>query len=257
MSNDAPSTARTSPWLSYCKPQAEDGLRLFCFPYAGGGASVYRGWGEALGAEVTVCPVQYPGRETRMRERPYKDVELIVEDAAKGLMPYLDKPFAFFGHSMGALVAFELARYLVREKGVAPKHVFVSAYRAPQLEYQTSLPYDLPDDEFMQALRELEGTPREALENPELMAYILPILRADCQVCDMYEHTDDTPLPCPLTAFGGTQDAEAQQEALPQWGELTTAKFDMEIFPGGHFFLQTARADLLGCIRARLQAALR
>lgn len=239
---------RTNRWIAYCTPRVQARLRLFCFPYAGGGASAYRGWAKDLAPTIDVCPVQYPGRETRIQESAYTSLSAIVKDAAASLLPLLDRPYAFFGHSMGALVAFELVRHLVRQGGPGPQHLFVSGFRAPMLPYETTLRHDLPAQEFMRQLRLLEGTPKEALDVPELMEFILPILRADCQVCDDYRYPDATPLPCALTVFGGTEDAVACEEDLRPWQRLTRAEFELRMFPGGHFFLQSARDEVLAAL---------
>lgn len=251
-----PASARAhstgSAWLPFATPRPQARLRLFCFPYAGGGASAYRTWAQDLPVSVDVFAVQYPGRETRMREDAHTDIEALVDDAVRGLRPWLDRPFCFFGHSMGALVAFEVARRLASREGRAPSHFFASGHRAPPLAYRNSLRHDLPEDEFRRKLRSLDGTPQQALESAELMDFIVPIVRADCAVCDSYRHVDPTPLPCPITVFAGADDVEARGEDIEAWRDFTRSGFSVRVFPGGHFFLQGARAQLLEAVAARL-----
>jgi len=236
---------RTNPWLAYPTPRPNATLRLFCFPYAGGGASAYRRWHQSLPASVETHCVQLPGRETRLREPAFKRVGPLVEAAAEALLPSLHEPFCFFGHSMGAIIAFEMARYLRRHHNIGPRRLFVSARTAPQLPSSNTLKYDLPDNEFMEALIRLNGTPREALESPELMELLLPILRSDCEVCDTYEYTEDAPLECPITAYGGLGDKESPQADLEGWGAHTSAEFVLRMFPGDHFYLHTDQEQLL------------
>lgn len=243
-------------WIAYATPKSSARLRLFCFPFAGGGASAYRSWLEALPAGIEVLPIQYPGRETRIREAPLTRIQPMVELAAQALLPYLDRPFAFFGHSMGSLVAFELARQLHRRHGIAPGHLFASGFRAPQLPYRSALRHDLPHDQFIAQLKALEGTPREALESPELMEFLLPILRADCEICDRYEYLPGAALPCPITAFGGTEDSDAEEPALALWQGHTLGRFQLKLFSGGHFFIQNARVEVLSTLSAQLQVLL-
>lgn len=257
MASTLPPSAKAQPafgaWLPYTQPQPQARVRLFCFPYAGGGASIFRPWARELPAGVDVCPVQYPGRETRIREQPHTEIEELVEEAVAALLPLLDRPFCFFGHSMGALVAFEVARRLASREGRAPSHFFASGHRAPPLTYRNALRHDLPDGEFMRQLRMLDGTPQEALESPELMEFIMPIVRADCRICDTYRHVDSTPLPCPITVFAGADDIEARGEDIDAWRDFTRSGFSIRVFPGGHFFLQSARAQLLEAIGSRLR----
>jgi medium-chain acyl-[acyl-carrier-protein] hydrolase len=176
----------------------------------------------------------------------------LVEAAAASLLPYFDKPFAFFGHSMGALISFELARLLRKKYGVQPVHLFVSGHRAPQLEDRHEKVHDLPDDQLVQKLNRLDGTPKEALEHPELMQVLLPILRADFAICETYQYTNEPPLAAPVLAFGGMEDEEAGPDQLKPWKAQTSGSCSVQMFPGGHFFLHTAETELLGAITRRL-----
>lgn len=230
----------TTPWLVYTKPNPAARLRIFCFPYAGGGASFYRLWANELPAEVDVCPVQLPGHETRTREQLVSDLEPLLDGIMEGLSDYLDLPLVLFGHSMGALVAFEFARRLRMEKKMHPVRLIVSGYKAPQYPFSSALRHDLPDNEFMTELANLNGTPLEALQSPELMQFMIPMLRADCRICDLYEYSEQPPLPCPITAYGGFEDPETTEDALQSWRVHTNSDFDCKIFNGGHFFPQTA-----------------
>src|SRR5262245_25071207 len=145
----------TERWLAFARPRPQAAIRLFCFPYAGGGASVFRGWANGLPGSVEVCPVQIPGRETRFREPAFTRLPLLIEAVAESLGPHLDRPFALFGHSLGALVAFELARHLQRERGPEPVHLFVSGCGAPQTRGQETLLHTLPAAEFRRELQRL------------------------------------------------------------------------------------------------------
>jgi len=242
-----------TPWLAYCRPRPDARLRLFCFPYAGGGASIYRDWASALPAQVDVCPVQLPGRETRIREAPLDRLAPLIEQAGTALLPYLDRPYCFLGYSMGALVTFELARYLRRHHGTSPVRLLPCAYKAPHLPHHSALRHDLPRDEFLKALAKLDGTPQAALESPELLDFMLPVIRADCRICDLYEFRADEPLPCPITAYGGADDPDADADLLRPWQELTRAPFTMRLFAGGHFFIHQSRQEFLAALANDLQ----
>ena len=234
----------STPWITYYKPNPQARLRLFCFPYAGGGTSVFREWVDQMPDTVEVCPVQLPGREARLTEEPFKRLSTLVRAAAQALLPFLEKPFAFFGHSMGALVSFELARELRRQHDLAPAHLFVSGHGPPQMPDNSDSIYDLPDAQFMKELHSLNGTPKEVLDHPALMALMLPMLRADFEVCQTYDYVDEPPLSCPLTVFGGLQD-EPDRKSLETWHEQTTASFSLRMLPGDHFFLHTAQSQLI------------
>jgi medium-chain acyl-[acyl-carrier-protein] hydrolase len=200
---------------------------------------------------VEVCPVQLPGREARLMEAPFNRLSTLVQAAAQALLPYLEKPFAFFGHSMGALVSFELARQLRRQHDLAPAYLFVSGRLPPQMADHSGPTYDLPDAQFMEMLLNLNGTPKEVLEHPALMELMLPMLRADFEVCQTYRYVEELPLNCPLTVFGGLQD-ETDRKSLETWREQTTASFSLRMLPGDHFFLHTAQTQLIRIVAQEL-----
>lgn len=242
-------------WFGAFKPNPKAQLRLFCFPYAGGGASIYRTWGQQLPPLVEMRPVQLPGRENRMSEPPFTRVEPLVEAVAEALLPCLDRPFAFFGYSMGALVAFELARKLRAAVDLEPLQLFVAGRIAPHLVRREPPNYNLPDPELIEELRRLDGTPEEALEHPELMQLMLPLLRADFELVQTYTYADAAPLSCPVTAFGGAQDTEVSREELAGWAEHTTGAFSLRMFEGGHFFLHDAQEEILRIVSRELRQA--
>ncbi|MEM7759326.1 MAG: thioesterase II family protein [Cyanobacteria bacterium P01_A01_bin.40] len=238
-------TQSSKSWTICPKPNARAKLRLFCFHYAGGGAASFRNWSDNLPSSVEVHFVELPGRGFRLTERAFQSLDPLVIAIADALHHNLDKPFAFFGHSMGGLICFELARLLRKKYSLNPIHLFVSAHRAPQLPDPDPPIYNLPEPEFLEELRDLEGTPQEVLENAELMQLLLPTLRADFTVVDTYNYTAEAPLDCPITAFGGLQDREVSYEELKAWQEQTTAAFSLHMLPGNHFFIHSARSLLL------------
>lgn len=234
-----------TPWFTSQRLNPLARLRLFCFPYAGGGAPIYRLWPQSLPSEIEVCVGQLPGRGTRLREQPFTSLDALVEAAAEAIAPLLDKPFALFGHSMGAMISFELARKLREQGRPQPVHLFVSGRRAPQLPNRDTMSYNLPEAELGQELLRLNGTPREVLEHPELMELMLPLLRADFSVVETYVYRPGVPLDCPLTAFGGLRDAEVSREQLEAWREQTTGEFTLRMLPGDHFFLNDPQSQAL------------
>jgi medium-chain acyl-[acyl-carrier-protein] hydrolase len=221
---------------------------LFCFPYAGGAASIYGGWVDKIAPGIEVCPVQLPGRGNRLREAPFNRIEPLLEATADALSPYLEGSFAFFGHSMGAMISFELARLLRRENRPTPAHLFLSGRPAPQKLTKRAHTYDLPDPEFIEELRRLKGTPKEVLEHPELMDMLRPILRADFELCETYRYLPEPPLECPITAFAGLMDQDVTREQMEGWREHTSSTFTLRMFPGDHFFLHESAPLMLQMI---------
>jgi medium-chain acyl-[acyl-carrier-protein] hydrolase len=247
-------TGEAPRWFITRPRAAQAAVRLFCFPYAGGGTPIYRNWPQLLPAEVEVCMAQLPGRGSRIKETPFYKVGPMVEAIADAAEPYLDRPFAFFGHSMGAIISFELARTLRMRGWAMPSHLFVSGRAAPQLPLDRAKTYDLPDPVFHEKLRRLNGTPAEVLEHPELMELMMPLLRADFSVVETYEYTPGEPLACPITAFGGVQDAEVSRAQVEAWREQTADAFSARIMPGDHFFLNDpqTQASMLRVIALEL-----
>ena len=227
-------------------------MRLFCFPYAGGGASVFRTWPDELPAEIEFYAIELPSRGKRIREAPITRIEPLVRGIAGAIESLLDKPFCFFGHSMGALTSFELARLLRREGRAQPSHMFVSGATAPQIKDADPVTFDLPEPEFLDVIRRLNGTPSEVLENEELLQLMLPMLRADFELLQMYEYVDEPPFSFPITACGGLQDKEVSRQALEGWSVHTNATFILRNFPGDHFFLHSDRSRLLWAMSQEL-----
>lgn len=234
-----------SSWFIYPRPDPQAHLRLFCFPHSGGSAAVFASWQQRLPATIEVWPVQLPGRGKRLSEPAYTHLPLLIEALHAAMLPYLDKPFAFFGHSMGALVSFELARHLRRNAGRSPAHLIVSAHRAPHLPDPDPPVHHLPEPALLAELRRLNGTPAELLEHAELLELLLPTLRADFALCETYTYTDDRPLDCSIAALGGLEDHDVPYEHLAAWRIQTQATFTLRMFPGDHFFLNTTRPLLL------------
>lgn len=239
-------TAQSSKsWVIRLKPNARAKLRLFCFHYAGGGAWSFHSWSDNLPSFVEFCSIELPGRGFRLAEAAFTSLDPLVRAIAEALLPHLDKPFAFFGHSMGGLVSFELTRVLRRNKGLNPVHLFVSGHRAPQIPDLDPPLHNLPEPEFLDELRGLGGTPQAVLENAELMRLLLSTLRADFTVVETYAYAAEPPLDCPITAFGGLQDRKVSYNQLNAWQEQTNAAFSLHMLPGNHFFLHSAQALLL------------
>ncbi|MFN6518486.1 MAG: thioesterase II family protein [Nostoc sp. CreGUA01] len=239
-------------WINCPQPNPQANLRLFCFPYAGGSSTVFRTWPNSLPRNVEVCAVEYPGRGRQMKLEPIAQLKPLVKAIALSLIPHLDKPFAFFGHSMGALVSFELTRLLRLEYNLKPFHLFISAHRAPQIPPTKPPIHALPDPELIEELRTLNGTPKAVLENPELMQIFLPVLRADFSVLETYIYTQQHPLECPISIFGGWQDKEVSQEALQAWQEQAIATVSLQMFDGDHFFIHSHQNSLLKLISQEL-----
>ncbi len=250
-----PTSSLIDEWVIRYRPNEQARLRLFCFPYAGGGASIFRPWADFLPPEVEVCSVQLPGREYRVNTPAYKRIIPLEEALAQALLPYLDRPFAFFGHSMGALVSFELARLLRRQYGKLPIHMFLSAYRAPQLPNPNIKIYHLPTEVFKVVLRS-EGIAEMILQNDELMQAMLPTLRADFELCDTYEYTEERPLECSFSILGGLDDVRISQHDLEPWPQHSSAGCSLTMFPGSHFFMHSAQDQLLSAISVELQKRL-
>jgi surfactin synthase thioesterase subunit len=248
----------SNKWIHFPRPNPAAMLRLFCFHYAGGSAQVFHGWPTHLPSSVEMGAIQLPGRGQRHGEPHARRLEPLSRIVALELLPYLDKPFVFFGHSLGALLCFETARSLRRENRRQPVHLFVSATKAPHRRGSEELLSGLPKNALVKKLREFNGTPVEALQNDELLDLMLPTIRADFELCETYEYYQESPLECPLTIYGGLEDHEVEAEQLAAWSEMTVGVSEVRMFPGGHFYLNSSRSIFLqtfadDLLRLRLQ----
>jgi surfactin synthase thioesterase subunit len=230
--------------------------RLFCFAHAGGGAGFFRPWCKALAPEVDVRPVQLPGREWRLDEPPYRRIDALVEPLRAALEPCLDRPYAFFGHSMGSLVAFGVARRFDAGAGPAPSCLVVSGRRAPRLAGDRRQLHRLPDNEFLAEVGRLGGLPREVLDEPELREMLLPALRADYEAVETYRPLPGVRLRCPVVAYLGAADPEVDRASVAGWGDETIGELTVRVFPGDHFYLKGDRPDVLAAVRQDVRAAL-
>lgn len=234
-----------SAGLEVFKPNPHASLRLFCFPYAGGSAGIFRDWQFALPAFVELVAIQLPGHAQRMKEPAFTRMAALVESLITDVRRAAGRvPFDFFGHSMGAIVAFEVARKLRDRFSLSPMTLFVSGRQAPHLAEKNAPTYKLPDHEFVAELRRLNGTPREVFDNPELIDLLLAPIRADFEAIHTYRYSGPAKLACPIYAFGGLEDSEVSEQELDAWRIHTSARFRKVLLPGQHFFLNSQR-DLL------------
>lgn len=250
----APAVA-AGAWLTCPAPRPAAAMRLLCIPYAGVGASVYRAWPRAMPATIEVRLAQLPGREGRFREPAAVRLDPLVAGLTAACAPLLDKPLAIFGYSLGALIGFELARALRRGHGIEPAYLAVAARRAPHLPERFPPLHRLPDAELVAELRRrYDGIPEAILADPELLALFLPILRADVAVMASYRYAPEPPLRAPIAAFGGRDDREVGRTDLEAWADQTTGAFDVRVFTGGHFFLQSEGSGVIAAVAADLGA---
>lgn len=232
-------------WFVISKKVQQPSMRLFCFSHAGGSATVYHNWHKSLPSDIEICAIQLPGRGHRISEPVIDNISQLVESICDNISAHLQVPFAFFGHSMGAMLAFEVSRNL-RKRGLPqPCHLMVSACRAPQHELGRVAIHDLPQDEFLASLSTLNGTPAEALDNKELMEMMEPILRADFKVVETRRYSEQTELSMPISVFGGQQDERVSRAYLQDWQQHTSAGFWLQLFPGDHFYYTQDNKDLL------------
>lgn len=246
-----------TPWLRIYQPKPHARLRLFCLPYAGGAASIYRVWSQYLPADIEVCAVQLPGRENRIREKPFRSIDSLMQPLLSNLLPFLDKPFALFGHSMGSLIAYEFAHLLEQQQQLKATKLFVSGRRSPLLPEPEQLLHTLEsDDAFLTALQQrYRNIPAVIFDDHEMRALFVPLLRADLTLVESYQHSARTPLSTPIIGFGGDADRRVSDADLSAWQPLTQSGFHLHMFPGGHFYLEDQIQPLLSRIAAELQKA--
>jgi medium-chain acyl-[acyl-carrier-protein] hydrolase len=237
-------------WFENLSRTQASSLNLVCLPYAGASAQVFYNWPANFPPELGVYLVHLPGRGKRLDEKPFTRLNLLVNAIVQNVpCELLESPFALYGHSMGALLSFEIARAVRRKYGIEPVQLFLSGQSAPHVLRSKSASFDLSHDEFIARLRELNGTPQELLESPELTECFLPLLRADFELVDTYQYRPEQCLSCPITVYGGIGDKEVSIGDLRAWEEHTAAVFKVRLFPGDHFFIHASRKHFLEGLR--------
>jgi medium-chain acyl-[acyl-carrier-protein] hydrolase len=240
--------------LRVVPPSHLGSVRLFCIPFAGGSASFYDGWLASAPRWLQVCPIELPGRGWLSSEPLPTSLSKLAREISSALYPYTDVPYAIFGHSMGALLAYEVASHLESSGRLQLRRLFVSGSRAPFVPHKEPPVSDLPDAEFWRHIRDMQGTPEEILAQPELTELLLPLLRSDFAICEQYRLQHAYFLQAPVTALSGEQDERAPISDMQMWGRLTSSGFRSLEFSGGHFFLKENESAVINAVCSELAA---
>ncbi len=216
-------------------------IRLICFPFAGGSASFFHSWQALMPDEIELVAIELPGRASRIKEPLITQGYELLDELEKLELFYEPEPFAFFGHSMGAYIAFELSRRLKEKHKPQPFSLFLSARQAPNLDQKEKQLHDLPEKEFIRQIANLNGMPREVLDNAELMEIVSPVLRADCKLLETWCYVESEQLNLPITAMMGEDDPSTKESQIKSWAAFTSNSFNLVKFSGDHFFINTAK----------------
>lgn len=243
----------SSSWFRRYRPLVQPGSRLVCFPHAGGSASFFRSWSSRLPDDVEVLAVQYPGRQDRLREPCIERMDDLAEEVTGALLPFLDRPYALFGHSMGASVAHEVAARLENRHGHPPQVLFVSGRLPPRHQQPQDRYFD--DEAILDDVRTLDPAHLTVLDDPDMRDLVLPVIRADYQLVDSYRPSPASRVGVPVVAYAGTDDSSVPVWQVGAWSDITTSTFEMAVFPGSHFYLRSGEAALVDDILRRLERA--
>jgi medium-chain acyl-[acyl-carrier-protein] hydrolase len=235
------------------KPPAR--VRLWCFPFAGGAASIYHPWRKLAPDWLAIQPVMLPGRERRIAEPCIRNLDQLIESAAPVLAEAMSRDVVFFGYSMGAMIAFEMARAMRRLGAALPRQLIIAAMRAPQLSDPLPPTHLLSDEQLKCETRHRYGETNDALDHPDLCALLLPILRADLCLCETYQYRPEPPLDCPISVAGANDDWVVPPQSLTGWAQQTASPRAIKLFDGGHFFLQDRPARLLDWVQQEISDA--
>ncbi|PWQ99262.1 thioesterase II family protein [Leucothrix arctica] len=240
----------SSPWFTNYGLPINKSVRIFAFPFSGAGPVVYQRWAKQLEQQgIELLGVQLPGRESRYKEKLIIDLKDLIQELATEIQLLPDKECVFFGHSLGALIAFELCRELRRRGAPTPKHLVLSAFRSPSMPNPNAELHNLDDKTLIQRMREYGGTPEAILSNPEFMAIFIPVLRADFKLFETYQYTQEPPLNCPITMLCGQDDRIVKPEYIVGWKDQSTLPVKTILFSGGHFFLEPHKQDVLRLLK--------
>lgn len=246
-------TAKLASWLVSLTPSGVGDVSVFCFPYAGAGASVYRSWAKLLPSHLNAFAIQAPGRETRFLEPFVSSITELANQAAQAILRETEKPIVLFGHSLGAACAYETARALERS-GHTPELLIVSGRQCPGTPSKRAPIGHLSDKQFIDHVRMYKGTPSAVLENKELMELLLPLLRADFSLSEQYRPLAEPLLSCPILGLGSTDDEWLDHDTLQAWENLTRSDFETHWFEGDHFYLNQQTEALLNVINEKISA---
>lgn len=235
----------SSKWVVIRQPKPTAKLKLICFPYAGGDASVFSSWADKVHPAVEVLAIQAPGRSNRLSEPALRSIDQITESLCSELLPFLDRSYAVLGHSLGARIAYEFV-HKTRLKGLRqPVYYIGSGSKAPHVPSREGIRYDLPDNEFIEAIKDLGGTPKAVIENKELMDLVLPTLKADFFLVDTYRAIQRLPLDIPASIFNGLKDYDLDEDFNAQWQTHFSEVLEFKTFDSGHFFINDMREEYL------------
>lgn len=240
-------------WVRQYHEPRGDGPTLVCFPHAGGSASAYFSLSAALSASADVLIVQYPGRQDRLDEPAIEDLREMADQAVKALAPWLHRPLALFGHSMGAALAYEVALRMERGQGHGPAGLIVSGRAAPSVRQDRGI-HRMDDKGITEHMAELAGTPPALLADKDLLAILIPPMRADFKAVETYQDLPGSKVGCPISSYCGEQDTDVPRDGFLRWGEHTTAECTASFFEGGHFYLQSQEPHVARAISRDLAA---
>jgi medium-chain acyl-[acyl-carrier-protein] hydrolase len=242
-----------SKWFNYLKRPIKPKLTIVCFPFAGGDASFYQNWATEIKADVQIISIQFPGRANRFLESPYTNLNDLIVELIKNWECFIETPYVLFGHSLGGLAIYELTRILNENNQMQPLHLFISGCKAPHL-LKNKERYLLPKQAFIEMIKEMDGTPKEIVENQEMMDLLVPMLRADFQLIETYTHQEKHKrIRLPITLMGGTEDPEVGMEDLEAWKSVIEGPCKLQLFQGGHFFLKDSEKEFFDFINTEIE----
>ncbi len=243
-------------WFLRTSSKTSAKFRLFCLPYAGGDSSIYTPWVNQIPDFIELLPIQLPGRSIRIQEPAISSMTELVDQIYLSMLPLLDKPYMLLGHSLGGRVGFELLHKINKTNAPPPKHFIASGSKAPHLPRTNNITYNLPDEEFIEELRKLNGTPSEVINNRELMEFLLPMLKADFCISDNHVTKQKTLLDCSISVFHGEEDTLVSESDARAWQKHFSKPINFQVFSGGHFFINENSDDLLSSLKSILRREL-